>query len=117
MNAYCLYAKNFTSLFGLREIRECLKLDADHKNCHTHYKKVKKLVQQIQSAEDAIKEQHWNDCISSIDKMLKIENEVETFLDKASSLLCHCHSQVNYDLLFNLKKFNCLRVTFSCCFM
>lgn len=78
---------------SLKEIRECLKLDADHKSCHTHYKKVKKLVQQIQSAEDAVKEQHWNDCISRVDKMLKIENEVETFLDKASSLLCHCHSQ------------------------
>ena len=95
------FAQNVSSLFGLREIRECLKLDADHKSCHDHYKKVKKLVQQMQAADNAINEQKWDECISRVEKMLKIENELETFLDKASSHLCHCHSQVNHDFLFN----------------
>lgn len=39
-----------------REIRECLKLDQDHKECHTHYKKVKKLVKQLNQAQDLINE-------------------------------------------------------------
>lgn len=38
------------------EVRECLKLDPDHKQCFSHYKQVKKLNKQIQSAEEFIKE-------------------------------------------------------------
>lgn len=37
------------------EVRECLKLDPDHKQCFGHYKQVKKLNKQIQSAEEFIK--------------------------------------------------------------
>ena len=39
------------------EVRECLKLDPDHKLCYGHYKKVKKLNKQIQSAEELIDQQ------------------------------------------------------------
>lgn len=39
------------------EVRECLKLDPDHKQCYNHYKLVKKLNKQIQSAEALIQEQ------------------------------------------------------------
>lgn len=31
----------YTNLFS--EVRECLKLDPDHKDCYKHYKSVKKL--------------------------------------------------------------------------
>ena len=37
-----------------REIRECLKLDQDHKACHAHYKKVKKLAKQLNQAQEFI---------------------------------------------------------------
>lgn len=43
------------------EVRECLKLDPDHKQCYSHYKQVKKLNKQIQSAEELIQEQR---CVS-----------------------------------------------------
>lgn len=39
------------------EVRECLKLDPDHKQCYSHYKQVKKLNKQIQAAEEFIQEQ------------------------------------------------------------
>ncbi|KAH0624487.1 hypothetical protein JD844_031973 [Phrynosoma platyrhinos] len=41
---------------SLSEVRECLKLDQDHKECFSHYKRVKKLNKQIVSAEDFIQE-------------------------------------------------------------
>ena len=44
------------TLCNIREIRECLKLDQDHKECHTHYKKVKKLAKQMNSAQEKINE-------------------------------------------------------------
>ena len=76
------------------EVRECLKLDADHKLCHDHYKKVKKLVQQLKALNDIINDQRWADCLSKVDQMLKVENEVDAFVQKANGHLCHCHSQV-----------------------
>lgn len=39
------------------EVRECLKLDPDHKQCFSHYKQVKKLNRQIMSAEELIQQQ------------------------------------------------------------
>lgn len=39
------------------EVRECLKLDPDHKQCFSHYKQVKKLNKQILSAEELIQHQ------------------------------------------------------------
>lgn len=41
----------------LGEVRECLKLDPDHKQCFSHYKQVKKLNKQIMSAEELIQQQ------------------------------------------------------------
>lgn len=41
------------------EVRECLKLDPDHKQCYSHYKQVRKLNKQILSAEELIQEQRW----------------------------------------------------------
>lgn len=46
------------------EVRECLKLDPDHKQCYSHYKKVRKLNKQILSAEELIQEQRWVCAIS-----------------------------------------------------
>lgn len=77
------------------EVRECLKLDADHKLCLDHYKKVKKLVQQMKGASDLISEQRWTDCISKVDQILKVESKVDVYLLKTSGILCHCHTQVN----------------------
>lgn len=51
-----------TEAFSYRvcsEVRECLKLDPDHKQCYSHYKQVRKLNKQILSAEELIQEQRW----------------------------------------------------------
>lgn len=41
-------------LFLCSHIRECLKLDQDDKECFGHYKQVKKLSKQLDSAEELI---------------------------------------------------------------
>lgn len=43
--------------FGFSHIRECLKLDQDDKECFNHYKQVKKLSKQLDSAEELIQEE------------------------------------------------------------
>ncbi|KAK2144538.1 hypothetical protein LSH36_748g01016 [Paralvinella palmiformis] len=78
---------------SLTEIRECLKLDPDHKDCFSHYKKVKKLAKQISSVHELINEQKWDDCISKVDQMLKTEPELFAFVHKANSHKCHCYAK------------------------
>lgn len=77
-----------------REVRDCLKLDADHKQCHDHYKKVKKLAQHLKSVSEHISEQKWSDCISRVDQILKVESKIAAFVHKADAHRCHCYSQV-----------------------
>lgn len=50
-------------------MRECLKLDPDHKQCYSHYKQVKKLNKQIQSAEELIQEQR---CVIVVLRQLQL---------------------------------------------
>ncbi|XP_064638732.1 dnaJ homolog subfamily C member 3-like [Lineus longissimus] len=77
---------------SLNEIRECLKLDQDHPKCFKHYKKVKKLVKQMQSTSTFIQEGQYDECISKVDAMLKTEPDVEVYRRKANGYYCHCHS-------------------------
>jgi len=77
-----------------REIRECLKLDPDHKSCHDHYKKVKKLSQLLKAVGDLIGEQRWTDCISKLAQVRKVESHEPRFVQRVNGHLCHCHAQV-----------------------
>lgn len=76
---------------SLKEIRECLKLDADHKGCHDHYKKVKKLVKIMQETDQAIERHDWTACLEGAGRMLKVESKVEPLNLKARSHYCRCH--------------------------
>lgn len=52
-----------------REIRECLKLDPEHKDCFPHYKRVKKVDKLIVDCHVAIEERRFEDCIESAIKV------------------------------------------------
>ena len=77
------------------EIRECLKLHPDHKSCHDHYKKVKKLAQLLKAVGDMIGEQRWDDCISKLAQVQKVESQEPRFIQHINGHLCHCHAQVH----------------------
>lgn len=78
---------------SLREIRECLKLDQEHKACHDHYKKVKKLVKQLNSAQEKINEGLYSEAISKLDAALKTESTQENIVLKILSRLCLSNKQ------------------------
>jgi len=78
---------------SLKEIRECLKLDQDHKDCHTHYKKVKKLVKQLNQAQDFINEGVYGEAVSKLKAALKTESSEEKIVLKIQSRLCLCNKQ------------------------
>lgn len=77
-----------------REIRECLKLDPDHKQCFPFYKKVKKLVKQMDQAQQQKNDKQWDDCISKGRNMLKTEGRLMHYVHTAKGYICHCQAQV-----------------------
>ncbi|KAF6028169.1 DNAJC3 [Bugula neritina] len=81
---------------SLREIRECLKLDPDHKMCFPFYKKVKKLVKQMEQARQMRNEGEWDDCVTKAKSMLKTESLVHSYVHTAKSHICHCQAQAGY---------------------
>jgi DnaJ family protein C protein 3 len=52
-----------------REVRECLRLDPEHKDCFPHYKIVKKVDKLLSDAQENINNKNYHDCIASANKV------------------------------------------------
>lgn len=76
---------------SLVEIRECLKLDPDHTECHSIYKKLKKIVKFLKAAKEAHEKKDWERCIESSRKVLKEEQKVTGITFHAYDKLCICY--------------------------
>ena len=50
-------------------MRECLRLDPEHKDCYPFYKRVKKVAKFVTAAQEAQNEQRWEDCIDAANKV------------------------------------------------
>ncbi|XP_054159835.1 dnaJ homolog subfamily C member 3-like [Oppia nitens] len=75
---------------SLNTIRECLKLDPDHKLCFNHYKKVKKLAAQVKTMNEFALEGQYNDCSDKAKLALKTESENPNMIHMIKSKMCHC---------------------------
>ena len=78
---------------ALGEVRECLKLDPDHKDCFPFYKKVKKVAKFVVAANEAQTEQSWDECIEAANKVLKNEPSMDQVRFHAYDKLCHCQKE------------------------
>ncbi|XP_045472218.1 dnaJ homolog subfamily C member 3 isoform X2 [Harmonia axyridis] len=78
---------------SLKNIRECLKLDPDHKECFPFYKKVKKIEKFITEAQSALENKEYPDCISNAEKVLKNEKEIPNIMFEGKKLLCTCYTE------------------------
>uniref|UniRef100_A0A671E2K9 DnaJ homolog subfamily C member 3 n=1 Tax=Rhinolophus ferrumequinum TaxID=59479 RepID=A0A671E2K9_RHIFE len=78
---------------SLSEVRECLKLDQDHKRCFAHYKQVKKLNKLIESAEELIRDGRYTDAISKYESVMKTEPSVSEYTIRSKERICHCFSK------------------------
>ena len=54
---------------SLNEVRECLRLDPDHKDCFTLYKKLKKVAKFVVAAREARNSEEWDDCKDAANKV------------------------------------------------
>ncbi|KAJ8960369.1 hypothetical protein NQ314_006088 [Rhamnusium bicolor] len=77
---------------ALKSIRECLKLDPEHKDCFPFYKKIKKIEKFLVEAETALENKNYQDCIDSANKVLKNEKDTPNIIYEANRILCSCYS-------------------------
>ncbi|XP_052750106.1 dnaJ homolog subfamily C member 3 [Galleria mellonella] len=75
---------------ALKEIRECLKLDPEHKKCFPFYKKVKKVDKLLLECEELSEARDFTGCLASANKVLKVEDEVTLVVFEARRWLCSC---------------------------
>ncbi|XP_048883210.1 dnaJ homolog subfamily C member 3b [Brienomyrus brachyistius] len=75
---------------ALSHVRECLKLDQDDKECFSHYKQVKKVSKQLDSAEELISEQRYQEAMEKYESVMKTEPGVPFYTNTARERICHC---------------------------
>ncbi|KAJ0181502.1 hypothetical protein K1T71_003587 [Dendrolimus kikuchii] len=75
---------------ALKEVRECLKLDPEHKKCFPFYKKVKKIDKLLLDCEEMSQSRDYVGCIENANKVLKLEDEVTLVVFEAKRWLCSC---------------------------
>ncbi|CAF88050.1 unnamed protein product, partial [Tetraodon nigroviridis] len=73
---------------SLSNIRECLKLDQDDKECFSHYKQVKKLSKQLDSAEELIQSESYQEAIDKYEAVMKTEPNVPYYTNLAKERVC-----------------------------
>lgn len=76
---------------SLDEIRECLKLDPDEKECYAHYKKVKKLVKTMEKGKKLMGENNYVDAITKYQDVLKKESNIIPLTVEVKLKICECH--------------------------
>ncbi|XP_061618977.1 dnaJ homolog subfamily C member 3b isoform X2 [Phyllopteryx taeniolatus] len=80
---------------SLNQVRECLKLDQDDKECLGHYKQVKKLSKQLDSAEELIRAERYRDAIEKYEGVMKADPHVPYYTNLAKERICFCLVKVN----------------------
>ena len=82
---------------SLKKIRECLKLNPDHKECMSHYRKVKPLFGHLKAMYDHSQADEHNECIERADKAFKLESSVHSVAHQILAKKCHCANKGNLD--------------------
>ncbi|KAM9834980.1 dnaJ homolog subfamily C member 3b isoform 1-T1 [Syngnathus typhle] len=75
---------------SLNQVRECLKLDQDDKNCLAHYKQAKKLSKQLDSAEELVQAERYREAIDKYEGVMKAEPHVPQYSNLAKERICFC---------------------------
>lgn len=87
---------------SLNNVRECLKLDPDHKSCMQFYKPLKKINRHIENMLKSKSSKDNDDCINQAKNAIKLLKQRPSYQDEQQllpliysiqSVMCHCSSQ------------------------
>ncbi|MFH4975451.1 hypothetical protein AB6A40_002160 [Gnathostoma spinigerum] len=83
---------------SLSQIRECKKLDPDHKECTDHYKKVRNLVKMRESLKTMSDKEKWMDCVAQGIKILKFEKNVDAIQLDVFRMTSKCNLKLGHTM-------------------
>jgi DnaJ family protein C protein 3 len=78
----------------MAQIRECLHLNPEHKECFPFYKKIKKLLKLAQELEKAMQAERWMECLDKANSILKFERDVDRIQLDTYKQTCKCNVKV-----------------------
>lgn len=78
---------------ALKEIRECLRLDPEHRDCFPFYKTLKKVEKALRDGQNYLEQKEFAECAASAEKVLKLEQEVPMVVFSAKQMLCTCYAK------------------------
>jgi DnaJ family protein C protein 3 len=78
---------------ALNDVRECLRLDADHKKCSDFYKSLRKLNKLLEKMRKAHDENNFNECISAAKSVMGHDAKSASFKLKGEQFLCTCNAK------------------------
>lgn len=90
-----LYYRNGQVDEALKRIRECLKLDPEHKECFPFYKKIKKISKSLVEAQSSEESSDYDKCVRFANAVLADEPNVLNVRFTAYQLLCKCYTGNN----------------------
>jgi DnaJ family protein C protein 3 len=92
-------------------VRECLKLDPDHKKCSDFYKRLRKLTKHLENMRNSHDQGQFDECIKSAQQVVNHDANAPNFIQKGKSFICICnakgkHSKVAIDACTDYLKDN-----------
>jgi DnaJ family protein C protein 3 len=79
---------------ALAQIRECLRLNPDHKLCFPFYKRIKTLAKQREALKKTVEAKKWMECIAKAQEILKLEPDVDNVQLDVFRYTCKCNNKV-----------------------
>ncbi len=78
---------------ALNNVRECLRLDADHKKCSDFYKNLRKLTKSMEKMRKASEENRYDECVTAAQAVINQDSKSQMFQLKGKSFVCSCQSK------------------------
>jgi len=75
---------------SLEEVRQCLKLDQEHKQCKAHYKHVKKINKTFMKGKQFMGDSDWTEAIKRFEKVLTMEPNIPNLTVEMKLKICEC---------------------------
>lgn len=73
---------------ALEQVRECVKLDDNHKDCYDFYKLLKKFNALMDKADEAVQQHRFADVLDGLEKIHKLGVEQTVYFKQLAALKC-----------------------------
>jgi tetratricopeptide (TPR) repeat protein len=90
-----LHFKTGDRVEALKQIRECVKLDADHKLAFKFYKKLKKFNKVLDKVDETMQKNRFGEAVKNIERAQELENEEHYYVNDLKTKTCGLYVKLN----------------------